>query len=841
MSTRNVYPERSERARRERSQTEASAQGSWTEASWAEATCQLAGFVVPLAFHTLGTVGFESTKVLLVRMLGLVLLVGWLGLEASRIGGSPGPFGWRSALGTVWHGPLRLVLVGAIAVALTTALATATSVAPLVSLLGSWDRQQGLATVLACIVLGVAATLAGRLPVRRQLLLTVWVLGSIPVCLYAFLQFARLDPVAWLNEPLGVSSTLGSSTALATYLAMLIPVTLALALLAAGRVRVPLKTRRRSWREWLADPRVRYGGLVALLVGQLAALAMTQVRGGLLALAGGLIVTLGFALWPTRKRLVLAGGGLAVLALVAVSVAFAVVPRPDTGEGADTSARQRMLIWQDAVQAIAGPRVTIGYGPETQVLALEPRYPLELAQRFPDTRWDRAHNLLLDTLLTTGLGGLIALVLLVVGVARAGVEAAGPEPGPERWVTASLLGALTANLVAAQFAFDTVTTLVLFWMLAGLTVGPLVPLPQASANAAPAQRQTRRQRQADREQRAAGLAPAVRLRATAFLAAGAIGLAAVPWLTAPFLADLYHTRALALRAGEAPGSSSRQDLAAAMAVPWLDVPLLSLADTYLDLARTSTLTSAATVASFEDLQEVSPASRSALFDAARVTLERAVERNPRDPYPHAALARYWMMRAEASRDPNEQADFAGHAVEAYDRAISLGPSRLTFYDESGVALIRWGKPALALERFQQAEALDRPTAERVSRMADAILALGDVAGARTLYQQALTLDDRSAPAEAGLAALDRAEGNLHAALEHAQRAARYQMRSWQYQRDLAIILRDLGQHSEALVAARAARRMAPAWELDDLTVLIQSVSSEYGLGVSVAGNEGPTR
>jgi hypothetical protein len=51
------------------------------------------------------------------------------------------------------------------------------------------------------------------------------------------------------------------------------------------------------------------------------------------------------------------------------------------------------------------------------------------------------------------------------------------------------------------------------------------------------------------------------------------------------------------------------------------------------------------------------------------------------------------------------------------------------------------------------------------------------------------------------------------------------MRSWQYQRDLALILRDLGQPADALAAARAARRLAPAWELDDLTALIQSVSS----------------
>jgi tetratricopeptide (TPR) repeat protein len=502
-----------------------------------------------------------------------------------------------------------------------------------------------------------------------------------------------------------------------------------------------------------------------------------------------------------------------------------VLPRPDTGEGADTSARQRLLIWQDAVQAIAGPRVMIGYGPETQELALEPRYPIELAQRFANARFDRAHNLVLDTVLTTGLLGLAALVIFVVGVARAGTLAAGPEAGPGRWISAGLFGALTANLVAAQFAFDTVTTLAFFWMLAGLTVGPLVPLPRVAFEPAASRRQTRRQRREERQRQASGLTPAVRLRATAFLAAGAIGLASVPWLTAPFLADLYHTRALALRAGEAPGSSSRQELAAAAAVPWLDVPLLALADTYLDLARTSTLTSSATINSFDDLQETSPANRASLFDAARVTLERAIDRNPRDPYPHAMMARMWKMQAEASRDPNEKSDLYGRAVEEYDRAISLGPSRLSLYDDSGVALTRLGKPGLALDRFKQAEALDRPTAERLSRMADATLAQGDAAGARALYQQALALDSRSAPAEAGLATLDRADGNLPSALEHAQRAARYQMRSWQSQRDLALILRDLGQNADALAAARAARRLAPAWELDDLTVLIQSVSS----------------
>jgi len=49
------------------------------------------------------------------------------------------------------------------------------------------------------------------------------------------------------------------------------------------------------------------------------------------------------------------------------------------------------------------------------------------------------------------------------------------------------------------------------------------------------------------------------------------------------------------------------------------------------------------------------------------------------------------------------------------------------------------------------------------------------------------------------------------------------MRNWVYRRDLALILRDMERWSQALIEARAARRFAPAWEWDDLTVLVDTV------------------
>lgn len=800
-----------------------------TEQSWSLAACQLAGLVAPLAFQTLGALGFESTKTLLIRLLALAMLFGWIGFEAAKLGKSPGPFAWRGVLRDVWSGPLQLPIIGVAGIVFTTAVATLASITPLVSLLGSWDRQQGLVTILSWLVLGVTAALAGRDPERRRGLLVVWAAASAPVCLYAFVQAAHLDPINWLHQPLGVSSTLGSSTVLATYLAMLFPITLACAAGVAGRLLAPTgksgqpsgpRPRSKQARAWYTDQRLHLAGLSALLAAQAAALALTQVRGGLLAIAAALLVTLAFVFWPTHRRLALVGGSAAFALLVLASALFGVVPRPDTGAGEDTSVRQRVLIWQDAVQTALGPRILLGYGPETQMTALEARYPVELASRFEHQRFDRAHNIWLDTLLTTGLLGLAALLLTLFGVVRAGLLAGSTERGAERWLPAGLLGALAANLAANQFAFDSTATGAIFWMVAGLAVAPL--LPSASPAAVAVARAVSRRKQSER--RNVGLTPAVRLRATAMLATAAVALATLPWLTAPFLADLYHTRALALRAGEAPGSSSQQELLAARAVPWLDVPLLAVADTFLDLARSSTLTSPVTITKYEELFEMTPSSRTALFDSARVTLERAAELNPLDPYPHAYLGRQWVMRAEASRDPAEQAELYGRAVEAYDRAIAAGPSRVSFYDESGVALTRWGRPALALDRFRQAEQLSRPSAERLSRMADAMLAQGDTVLARAMYERALMLDPRSAPADAGLARMERTNGNLPAALNRMQRAARNQMRNWEYQRDVAVIQRDLGQTAAALDSARAARRLAPAWELDDLNALIQSVS-----------------
>ena len=224
-------------------------------ASWSEATCQLAGLLVPLAFHTLGTVGFEATKVLLVRLLALMLLLGWLALEAGRIGMTPGPFAWRGALPLVWNGPLRLVVVGLVGVvahdgARDGGLADAAGEpARVVGPSAGPGDDAGLAGARGGRRRWPAATSRADDRCRSS--------GCSAACRSASTPSSSTrTSIPWPGSTSrsGSRSTLGSSTALATYLAMLVPLTLACAALAAGDVSAS-KGGARGWRRLLASPR----------------------------------------------------------------------------------------------------------------------------------------------------------------------------------------------------------------------------------------------------------------------------------------------------------------------------------------------------------------------------------------------------------------------------------------------------------------------------------------------------------------------------------------------------------------------------------------------------------
>lgn len=798
-------------------------------ASWAEAACVLAGSLTPLLFQPFGTLAFEATKATLIWLLGLLLVLGWC---ADRVGWSRLPLARADLAGL--SAPARWVALATLGYVGSQAVSTALSIAPSSSLWGSYDRLQGFVTLLAWVTLGVAAAVAGR--ANRRRLVDAWLFASIPVCVYGVAQHAYLDPIDWLSRPLGVTSTLGSSTALGGYLAMLIPLTIVRVVVAARALRACRPSQRRGGRlgrPKLPSPSLVYAGWIALLALQGVVLLMAQVRGAILGLVLGVGVTAVGVAWRYRRPWLLAGLAATVLTVaggVLLNVGARAQPltlqQDEVGARDaepiawtdDSSVRQRLLIWQATLATLSGAgwRSWVGFGPETQVLALEARFPVELANRYPDSRFDRAHNLVFDHLLTSGVFGVTALVAVLATLLHAAMARWGDGRPDEPLLTAGLLGALAGNLGSTLYAFDSITTGTLFWLTAGLVVAPGVVAERPNWTIQAAMSGKR-----DAGRRPPDPAPP-RFRVTVALAALALGAAVTPWVVAPMVADLYHTRALALRAGEAPAASVAPELSAVEWTSRHDVYLLALGETYLELARTTAAREAVSPSTFGDLATAMPTGRDGLFAAARLAFERAAETNPLDPYSHVHLGRSAMLRSEATRDPSERTQSLRAALQAYDLAAALGPHRASFYDEAGLAATLLGQSDVAIERYRQAAALDRLTSERLARIGDAEVARGDPAAARGRYEEALGLDPRSAAAEHGLALLDSAASDAVSALEHAQRAARFQMRNWVYRRDLAFAYQAVGQWPAALVEARSARRLAPAWEWDDLDTLIES-------------------
>ena len=721
--------------------------------------------VIPLAFNPLGVLAFDPFKLTLVRLAAL----GLLGFVAVALWSG----GW--SLSRAWLS--RPLALATLALLIVTTLATACSVLPLSSLLGSYDRLQGMVTLLALAIIAAAvAQPRGDLEHNRRFVagLVDWLLAwSAPVGLYALLQHFQLDPLIWLDRTFGPASTAGSSTALAGYFAMLVPLTLA---------RLTTALRQAPGATQAAQTR-RAVGLGLLLGLQITALLTTGVRG---ALFGGLSGLLVFAVLLLRQRR--AGRtaawllGLLVAALLVIGAlnlaperllrrASPFLERLGSIGLQDVTAQERLLVWRTALEtsAGAGVRLLIGFGPETQAQILEGRLPAELVNRLPDQRFDRVHNLLLDQLLTGGVVGLAALLGLFGAVIVRGCRLAPASP-----LVAGLTGAVAAHGVESLFAFGSGTTMTVFWLLVGMLGAWDLP-------ASVCQRTT---------WRPGGLA---RLGAAGLIVLVICGSVVA---LSPVLADLAYRRALAYHGGEDIRGEAAWLARAARLAPDRDL---------YPLAEALTLSREAAV-------ERSAARRAMLLSAAQAAVERALLLNPLDPFNALHAGEVLDLRAQAERNlATGQA-----AIEAYALAAALSPQRAELQDALGLALLRSGRPAEALAAFQRGIDLQGNTPERTARTGDTLRALGQFAEARVHYLTALELDRESAPALAGMAELELIADQGQAALEAARLAARYESKVWQRQERLADIAATQGEREEAVRAARAAARLAPSWEQERL-------------------------
>lgn len=614
----------------------------------------LAAVLTPLWINLWGSQPFDPAKISLLRWLIWLLAAVWLADWLAR------PRPWRSELPPLPF-LLPLLLLAAAAVLSTVAAAHGA-----LAVWGSLQRAYGLLTLLSYLLLTLLV--AGRLRSLDQTrrLLAVMAATAVPIILLGALQATGYDPLRLVSDARSpVYATLGRANFVGAYLAMLLPLTLVLALATSQR-------------------RLR-AGLLLLALGELLLIGLTLARAAWLGAATGLLLLLAGRAWPCLSRRGRYGvSGLA--GLLFVGGALLAARGLALADGGSIAARR--VIWQTTVTLI-GQRPLTGRGLDNLALHFFRLFPPELVYyQGRQVVVDRAHNWLLDTAVTMGLFGLLAVLWLWAVAFWYGWRAAHRlQQQGERERSLLLLGSLAAvaaNLSGNLFSFDVAATAVAGWLLLAAIIS--LSRPPAGApgvrTAAPARWR-----------------PAV----AALLLVAALGGG---WLAnGRFLvADAAQQRSLRLTAqGDWPAATSAARRATAL---WPHEPAYRQ-----QLAR---------------LQGVQGD-----FDAAGRSWQQAVALRPADPAIWADMGQFYLTLARQG----ERGALAP-AERALAEAAALAPTTARLYLLWGQVYLLAGDWETAGHRFERAVALDATDGLAWAHLAEAYAAEGRLAEAQSAQREA---------------------------------------------------------------------------------------------------------
>jgi hypothetical protein len=247
----------------------------------------------------------------------------------------------------------------------------------------------------------------------------------------------------------------------------------------------------------------------ALLAAQVIVVLLSRGRGGFLGMLVGLLATVLGLLMKRRAWKTLALASIGVVGLVTFLVLLNTPGSPlarlarmpllmrlagmgDVRPG--TPGWVRLQVWKGigdgwrrhllGEEVIPGEsprlRLAIGYGPETQLLVLEPvmtSFHGGVLARGGGWQaryvFDRSHNIVLDRLVTEGVIGVGLWALLVAGLLALGIaRIRSSTDAGETAVRLGALGALLGHLADGQVGMETTTPIALFWVSAALLTVP---------------------------------------------------------------------------------------------------------------------------------------------------------------------------------------------------------------------------------------------------------------------------------------------------------------------------------------------------------------------------------
>jgi hypothetical protein len=178
------------------------------EAGWLAAL-----ILAPLFFNVYSSRVFEPDKITLVRSLALVMVGAWLVRWLEERGRNSD----RSDRVT-WRTPLMLPTLLFVGIYV---IASLLSVVPRVSIFGSYQRLQGLYSMLSYIVIFWMIVMNLRRREQLDRFVTVVVMTSIPIAFYGLIQHSNKDPLPWGGDVTQrVASNMGNPIFVAAYLIM---------------------------------------------------------------------------------------------------------------------------------------------------------------------------------------------------------------------------------------------------------------------------------------------------------------------------------------------------------------------------------------------------------------------------------------------------------------------------------------------------------------------------------------------------------------------------------------------------------------------------------------------
>ncbi len=681
--------------------------------------------LVPILVNPVGCRLYKLPKITLFRFTTLLLLTAWLVDRINR----------RGLAASLRRLLARPLVLPALLFASVHILSTVTSVAPHLSLWGSFIRVYGTYNVLCYVAFFLLIIL--NLHASRELdwLITLALLASLPVALYGVLQRSGLDPIfPKYDYSSRVVSTIGNPIFLGAYLIMVIP-------LAFGRLLVSLRALLGG--NHPAPSRLsmvlEVVGYSSLLLLQLMCLLYTQARGPWLGLlSGALLFAVLLALRYGIKKLLL----MAIAASVALIALLAALNLPDTplepftespylsrlvisdelaaGRGTEWV---RLLIWQGSLELIRSRpnigftpdplrplRHLVGYGPETMEVVFPQVYPPRLAYvEAREAVIDRAHNELLDLLVTTGVLGLAAFLLLIGSFFYHGVSLLWRTRSFKTQVSLiALLSAMFAHLVEAQFGILLPSAELLLWLYLAL-VSAMYTAETSEADLPPA---------------GASAGKADRWRSLLSLLVVCI----IPFFASftnvnLLLADVYLAQGIRFRNARQYVESIAAYNRAIRVYPLEPRFYQYKASAYYELAQS--------------ISDDEVEARGQLLQAGVDAFAKALEMQPLDPEYNACMGKlygYWARTVDPSKF--EQ------AVEFYERALQLSPHDAVYRNELGRVYFDAGHYEEAIRQLKLSLEIDPQFSATHYNLGLTYLKLGNKEKAREHFETALRLDPK---------------------------------------------------------------------------------------------------